>query len=386
MTDQVAGVAQPRMLVLARESRAMTQGELAKAMQALEGPGRKVSQGYVSRAEAGRLTVNGERLDLWARALGYPPRLLCLSEHEVGAGPGLVHHRKKQATSAADLRRIHALLNLTRIQLRALLAGVARPVGSGIPHIPVDDYDSPEEAARRLRAEWGIPKGPIDSIVTVVEDAGALVACRELVPPVPLDSGAESVPLDAVSGCRPGEDPVVLLNAGTPPERQRFTLAHELGHMVMHQVPHPEQEKQANRFAAELLMPFDQIGDQLRGDLDLSRLLALKAQWKVSMWALLRRAHTLGIISDWQYRSLAVEMSSLGYRTSEPGRLEPEQPTVVTSLVNLLLQRGHDIDDLASAAYLHADEFVHLYLTGPVTAEGILSNRSVSSTTREAAT
>ena len=97
MPEQTIGVAQPRMLVLARESRAMTQGQLAKAMQALEGSDGKVSQGYVSRAEAGRLTVNGERLDLWARALGYPPRLLCLSEHEVGAGPGL-----KSAAGSAD--------------------------------------------------------------------------------------------------------------------------------------------------------------------------------------------------------------------------------------------------------------------------------------------
>jgi Zn-dependent peptidase ImmA (M78 family) len=178
----------------------------------------------------------------------------------------------------------------------------------------------------------------------------------------------------------------VLLNAGTPPERQRFTLAHELGHMVMHQVPHPEQEKQANRLAAELLMPFEQIGDQLRGHVDVSRLLELKAQWKVSMWALLRRAHTLGVISDWQYRSLAVEMSSLGYRTSEPGGLEPEMPTAVTSLVNLLLQRGRDVDELAYAAYLHTDEFVRLYLARPVTAGSGSLSRSVLSTTREAAT
>jgi Zn-dependent peptidase ImmA (M78 family) len=386
MAEQVVGVAQPRMLVLARESRAMTQGELAKAMQELEGPGGRVSQGYVSRAEAGRLTVDGERLGLWARALGYPARLLCLPESEVGAGPGLVHHRKKQAVSAADLHRIHAVLNLTRIQLRALLTGVARPAGIGIPHISVDDYDTPEEAARRLRAEWRIPDGPIDSVVAVVEDAGALVACRELVPPVPLDSGAASVPLDAVSGCPPGEDPVVLLNAGTPADRQRFTLAHELGHMVMHLVPHPEQEKQANRFAAELLMPQRQIRDQLHGQIDVTLLLELKAQWKVSMWALLRRAHTLGIISDWQYRSLAVEMSSLGYRTSEPRGLEPEMPTAVASLVNLLLQQGRDVDELAYATYLDPGEFVRLYLTGPVTAGGSLSSRLVSSTTREAAT
>jgi Zn-dependent peptidase ImmA (M78 family)/transcriptional regulator with XRE-family HTH domain len=386
VSEQAIGVAQPRMLVLARESRAMTQGELAKAMQALEGPDGRVSQGYVSRAEAGRLTVTGERLGLYARALDYPAQLLCLHEHEVGAGPGLVHHRKKQAISAADLRRIHALLNLTRIQLRALLSAAARPAGIGIPHIPVDAYDTPEDAARRLRADWGIPKGAIGSVVSVVEDAGALVACRELVPPVPLDSGGATVPLDAVSGCPPGEDPVVLLNAGTPGDRQRFTLAHELGHMVMNPVPHPEQEKQANRFAAELLMPAQQIRDQLHGQIDVPLLLELKGQWKVSMWALLRRANTLGIISDWQYRSLAVERSSLGYRTSEPGELEPEMPTAVTSLVNQLLQQGYDLDELASATYLHTDEFVRLYLSRTINSGIGLSSRSAASTNREAAT
>jgi len=72
-----------------------------------------------------------------------------------------------------------------------------------------------------LRGEWGLPAGPLASVVTIVEEAGVLVACRELVSSVPLDSGAESVPVDAVSGCPPGEDPVVLLNAETPAERQR---------------------------------------------------------------------------------------------------------------------------------------------------------------------
>jgi Zn-dependent peptidase ImmA (M78 family) len=364
--DQViASAAQPRMLVLARESRAMNQGDVASAMAALDGSRGKVSQGYVSRAEAGRLAVTGERLDLYARALRYPARLLCLSEHEVGAGPGLVHHRKKQAVSAVDLHRIHAVLNLTRIQLGALLSGAPRSVSNGIPHIPVDDYDTPEDAARRLRSQWGIPAGPLDSVVAVVEEAGGLVACRELVAPVPLDSGAESVPVDAVSACPPGEDPVVLLNVGTPAERQRFTLAHELGHMIMHLVPHPEQERQANRFAAELLMPIRDIRTHLEGHLDLSRLLELKVQWKVSMGALLRRAHALGVISDWQYRTLAIEMSSLGWRTSEPGELETETPTRVTSLVTRYLQQGRGINDLAQAAYLHPDEFARLYLNCP---------------------
>lgn len=376
----VDGVAQPRMLVLARESRSMTQGDLASAMQGLEGLGGKISQGYVSRAEAGRLVVTGERLELFARALGYPASLLCRSEQEVGAGPGLVHHRKRQSASAGDLRRIHAVLNLARIQLRALADGMPRP-SRGIPHISVDDYHTPDDAARELRQGWSVPDGPLPSVVQLLEQAGGLVACRALVEPIPLDSGAEVVPVDAVSTCPPGEDPVVLLNAGTPAERQRFTLAHELAHAVLHPVPHPDQEKQANVFAAELLMPAREIRRQLHGTVDVPRLLELKTQWRVSMWALLRRAHTLGAISDWQNRSIAVELTSLGYRTREPDELQTETPTAITAIVHWQLQHGRTIDDLAEAAGLRPDEFSQLYLPR---ADSNTAERSVSSTHAEA--
>ncbi|MFL6125421.1 helix-turn-helix domain-containing protein [Actinophytocola sp.] len=375
--------AQPRMLVLARESRTMTQGELAAVMQELDGSESKVSQGYVSRAEAGRLVVAGDRLELFARALRYPVSLLLRSEQEVGAGPGLVHHRKKQSASAGDLRRIHAVLNLARIQLRALAVVVPRP-SERIPHIPVDDYYTPEDAARELRQSWSVPDGPLPSVVRLLEQAGGLVACRALVEPVPLDSGAEVVPVDAVSTCPPNEDPVVLLNVGTPAERQRFTLAHELGHAVLHPVPHPEQEKQANAFAAELLLPARELSPQLQGTVDVPRLLELKAQWQVSMWALLRRAHTLGALSDWQYRSLAVELTSLGYRTREPNELPVETPTAIDSMVDWHLQHGHTVDELAETAGLMPDEFTQLYLPPSRSAGRGPAERSVSSTHAEA--
>lgn len=385
MEQGVVDVAQPRMLVIARESRAMTQGQLATAMKGLDGPESKISQGYVSRAEAGRLAVTGDRLELYARALDYPVSLLCLSEQEVGAGAGLVHHRKKQAASAGDLKRIHAVLNLTRIQLRALLVGVHRSAGAGIPQVAVDELTTPSDAAKRMRAEWEVPGGPLDSVVALVEDLGAWVARRRLVAPVPLDSGAESVPVDAVSASPPGEEPLVLLNAGTPAERQRFTLAHELGHMVMHQVPHPEQEKQANAFAAELLMPARQIRAELSGgSLSVPQLLELKTRWKVSMWALLRRAHTLGVISDWQYRTLAVEMSSLGYRTTEPGDLEAETPTAVASMITRHLEQGRDVTELAHIAHLSPDEFIDLYLSCPLPSEAGAAGRPLFSPHREA--
>jgi Zn-dependent peptidase ImmA (M78 family)/transcriptional regulator with XRE-family HTH domain len=364
---QVAGdVAVPRMLVLARESRGITQKRLAEAMSKLSGPGGATSQGFVSRAEAGQLPVGGERLELYARALGYPTSLLCINEPEFGAGVGLVHHRKKQTTSAGDVRRIHALLNLTRLQVRSLLAGAPAPSTAPIPHVEVDDLTTPADAARRVRAEIGAATGPLDSAVRFLEHAGVLVLCRDLVTPAQVDAGTETVPIDAVSCCPPGEDPLVLLNLGTPAERQRFTLAHELGHMVMHHVPHKDQEKQANAFAAELLMPAKLIrADLSGGQLSVPRLLELKKQWNVSMWALLRRAHVLGILSDWQYRTLAVEMSTLGYRTNEPDELAPDTPRAVDTVIAWHLHHGRTADDLAARAGLHVEEFTQLYLHDP---------------------
>lgn len=359
-------VAPPQMLIFARESRGKTQKALAEEMTRLSGE--TVSQGYVSRAEKGALVVTDDRLTLLARALDYPAELLCLREHEVGAGPGLLHHRKKQATSAPALRRIHAQLNLTRIQLRALLSDVSRSVGFEVPHIPVDDYDTPEDAARQLRAKWGMAAGPVDSVVGLLEAAGVLVVSRSLVPPAPWDPGTDSVPVDAVSLCVPNEDPIVLLNSGTPAERRRFTLAHELGHMVMHVMPHPDQEKQANRFAAELLMPVKDIRPELSGRVYLPRLLELKAAWQVSAWALLRRAHGLGALSDWQYRTLAVEMASMGWRTNEPAGLRPENPRAIPDMVRRQLREGHDLEELARAAHLLPGEFAKLYLDTEETA------------------
>ncbi|GAA2696081.1 MULTISPECIES: ImmA/IrrE family metallo-endopeptidase [Actinosynnema] len=352
------------MLTLARESRGWKQDDVATAMRELEGEGSKVGQAYVSRAESGRVTVSGERLELYARALDYPVELLTLNETEVGAGPGIVHHRKKQAVVAQDLRRIHAALNLARVQVRRLVDGAPRHAPHALPSIEVDDYTSPEEAARAVRKKWGVERGPLDSVVALLEGAGGLVLRRSLVSPMALDSGAESVPLDAVSGLLPGEDPIVLLNEGTPADRQRFTLAHELGHMVMHQVPNSEQEKQANRFAAELLMPARDIRDDLAGVVDLRALVRLKPRWRVSMWALLRRAHTLNAITDWQYRNLAVEMTTLGYRTTEPLGLDSEQPNAVNQVVRWHLSQGRTPEELACAVLLNPDEFDRLYLGG----------------------
>jgi Zn-dependent peptidase ImmA (M78 family) len=351
----LSDTAEAAMLILARESRGMTQAQLAEAARRISDQRcalNTVSQGYISKAEAGRITVTGERLALYAAALNYPPENLTMRESANGAGVGLVHHRRRASLAAADLRRINAVLNLTRIQLQRLLEVAGKPTTHRFEHADVSDIYTSEDVARQIRQAWGLPPGPLQSLITVIENAGGFVVRRQL-------AGRE---LDAVSQRMNGGSPLFLLNVSMPVDRECFTLAHEVGHVIMHRVPHEDQERQADQFASEFLMPARDILPSLKGGLDLSRLIELKRLWRVSMAAITRRAHTLGAISEWRYRQINIELSTLGYRTSEPAPIDPEEPAAAARLISDLRLQGLTRRDLARVAGLSEEEFNTLYL------------------------
>ncbi|TJZ94587.1 ImmA/IrrE family metallo-endopeptidase [Actinacidiphila oryziradicis] len=353
------------MLVLARESRGWTQADLAAEMSKVDPDGR-VSQGYVSRAEAGRLPVSGERLHLFSAALRYTPQMLSRTTDLHGVGIGLVHHRKRASLGAIALRRIHAVLALTRLQTDALTRAAGLSGENRFRLIEVTPLDTPQEAAETLREDWGVGPGPIEDLVQLIEAAGALVVVRDLA----------TTELDAVSQWVPGGRPLFLLNSHAPPDRFRFSLAHELGHVVMHTQPGEgrRQEDEADHFAAELLMPYATIRDELKQGVDIPRLLELKARWGVSMAALIRRASSLNVITDWQYRNLMVEMSALGYRTTEPGVVPRETPQRLAQVVTRLEQQHLGQDQAAHLAGLGGEEFHEIYLCASRSAGALCSS------------
>ncbi|MER5493443.1 ImmA/IrrE family metallo-endopeptidase [Streptomyces sp. NPDC002490] len=352
--------AHPGMLVLLRESRGLTQVEVSSAMTKASPLGATgVSQGYVSRAESGRLTVGDGRLEWYAAALGYPEGLLCLDPQLGGVGVGLIHHRKKAALSAPALRQVHAQLALTRIQLSGIAsaAKTSRGTGSAFLRVPLDTLTTPKDAAREVRKAWKLAPGPVPNVIEAVEKAGALVTVRDL--------GSDL--LDAVSQWDGVEPPLFLVNGRAPGDRCRFSVAHELGHLIMHAEPGsgPQQEKQADSFAAELLMPAADIRNAFKAGVDLQRLMELKRTWRVSMSALLRRALDLNALTEWQHRTLVIEMSALGYRTAEPVEIPREQPRTVPALVRTLLdEHGLTLESAATCARLLPEDFQHLYVEG----------------------
>ncbi|MCA2175814.1 ImmA/IrrE family metallo-endopeptidase [Nonomuraea glycinis] len=207
-----------------------------------------------------------------------------------------------------------------------------------IPSLPVpvdsETTSEPVIAAQELRKAWGIEKGPIAHLLRSAENNGIVAAFGP----------AQSASVDAYSFETPHR-PIVILNPIKDDYyRQRFDLAHELGHLVMHLDVEPGGrlvELQAHHFASELLMPESEIIGQLPRRLNWSQLLTLKEYWGVSMQALLYRARELGTLSDITYRNAMIRMSKEGWRRQEPGRHPGlEQPSILPKSLELLESAG----------------------------------------------
>ena len=217
-----------------------------------------------------------------------------------------------------------------------------------------DEPDAPEEAARRLRREWGLDAGPLKHLVRLLESHGVLVVFSP-----PQTSAVDAYSFEST------ERPVVVLNpAKRDYYRQRFDVAHELGHLVMHRDAEPGGrvvEDQANRFAAELLMPADELRPLLPTAMNArawDTLGALKEQWGVSIQALLFRARRLGSISDVTYRNAVITLTQRGWRRQEPGLISAtEQPSMLPRSVELLDSAGIERESLIHQARAPRDLF-----------------------------
>jgi Zn-dependent peptidase ImmA (M78 family) len=221
--------------------------------------------------------------------------------------------------------------------LMPLLQDIEIDVTQEMPRLDVADYDgSPSTIAQLLRATWRLPMGPIVNLTRSIEAAGGLI--------IRLDLGTRL--LDAVSHWPPGAPPLLLVNAAAPGDRLRFSLAHELGHLVMHATPTPDMEHEADLFAAEFLMPAREIRGHLAG-LTLPKAAQLKPYWRVSIAALVLRARDLGAIPPRKASSLFMELSRLGYRLAEPVPIPVEEPLSVRQVVDIhLREHGYSVGDL----------------------------------------
>jgi Zn-dependent peptidase ImmA (M78 family) len=130
----------------------------------------------------------------------------------------------------------------------------------------------------------------------------------------------------------------------------------------MHTLPTSEQESEADRFAAEFLMPAAEIRSELTS-LTLPKLAQLKERWKVSMQALIRRAYQLDVITQRQQRSFFMRFSQMGYRKQEPFPVPQEEPQLLQRILEVhRTEHGYSGAELAKSALMSEEEFRSAYV------------------------
>lgn len=337
------------MVTLAREARGWSQAALAKEAD--------VTQGFVSKVENGLVDLTAEKLARFADALECPVELLTNHDAQQGIEVSCMYHRRRHSKiTVATAKKIEAFSHLTRVTVDALLDGLGLGSGIDLERMDIDEFDGDAaNIARLLRARWRVPSGPLDNVHSLLDAHGVVVVVRHIA----------TAAQDAFSTWPRGRAPLIVVRAGLPADRERFTLCHELGHMLMHALPNADQEQQADLFAAELLMPAEDIRDELDGLTtgDFDRLLDMKPRWKVSIGALIQRAKTLELISDRQFREFRIKLSKLGWNTVEPIDLPSERSRLLDEVIETYRTRnGYSDADIARIAYMTPELFRRHYL------------------------
>ena len=239
-----------------------------------------------------------------------------------------VEFRKKRITSRKEEiqvegQTIHRLENYLFVEnlLGLETTDWDRPRGS--PYRVADVVET-EQIASFVRMSWNLGTNPIPNMVELMEERGVKV----------FSIGLKSIDgLTArVSGQKHRGLPVIVVNATQSGERQRFTLSHELGHMVMSVGSNIDDEDAAHRFAGAFLMPSETLRSEIgnfRKSIGWEEMLYLKKLFGVSFQALTYRCRYLGIINKSLFQSHLKIFAELGWSRppfQEPNESTPEKP------------------------------------------------------------
>ena len=311
-----------------------------------------VSQSIISQIETGRVRASAELTRRIAEVLNVPVEFLVRPPRFVTEGSlaGLFrsYSTKLNKTEATIIRQEASVL-LEFVE--RLSEGYSRPDMM----VPRAFGESPGTIASRIRTSLGYgPDEPIGNLTRRLEKLGATIVKAEL-------------KKDAVFGYSTWANvkvprPFIILGHFQTPYRLRWSLAHELGHIVLgheyNALDPKEADKEADQFAGALLVPPESLAEDLYAGVSLSSLSHLKAIYGVSIVALVRRCNEAGLIDYARYESLNVQISQKGWRKKEPGddQAEYEEPQLVQQLLHA--RYGEDYTRASIAAEMGLPEDV----------------------------
>lgn len=330
----------PSRLTLARKRRGLTKTKLAQLVG--------VELRSISAYESGEFTPEEDRIRELARCLKFPQAFFIGEDlDELSPDDASFRALSKKTASQRDMALgagAIALLINEWVEKRFELPPVNLP--------DLSREGEAEAAAEALRRLWGLGELPVKNTVHLLESKGVRVFSLSL----------NTRQVDAFSMWR-GDIPYVFLNTTKSAEHGRFDAAHELGHLVMHRHGSPQgqdAEYQANAFASAFLMPRASVLAHAPRLTTVNQLIQLKRHWAVSVAALAYRLHTVGVLSDWHYRTLYKDISRLGYRTHEPEAIHRETSQVFEKVFAALREDKVSYGDIANDLHVSTHEIEQL--------------------------
>lgn len=332
------------MIALAREARGYSQADLAD----LSG----VSRPSITRFEQGDLQLSDAFLKNIADVLKFSNSLYNVAEEPL---PPAIY-RRRELVPAKLMNKVDALINIYAMGIGRLLRAIQFD-NLVVPSFPTTPTEGANRAAMLTRRVWNLKDGVITNLTAALEDKGFVTLA--------VDFGTERI--DSRSVLIDDKYPVIFYNSKLLGDRLRFTLAYELGHIIMHTrnpLTRFDDSREANEFAAEFLMPKKEIIKDLDDNLDLDRLAVLKSKWLVSMHALLYRAEDLKVITENQKRYVINRFNHLKIRRREPKELDVpiERGSSLRDLITKYRSKQKmNVTEIADFFYMKEEEFLSTF-------------------------
>lgn len=329
-----------KQLVFAREYRGLNQTELASSIQGL-------SQSNLSKFEKGFGVLSDEVQQKMMHFLNFPIEFF---DRKINTSIENSNYRKRATVSKYLVQQFENRCKLIGYLVDQFSETVDWPDFNLMP-LNVEEGYTPEYIANYHRKLLKLTKDePVKNIISLLEAAGVIVYEMDIIEK-----------FDGVSFISDLGYPVIIINKNFSNDRKRFTIAHELGHLLMHNEncfpisTFREKEKEANVFASEFLMPENEIKNSLRS-MVMSDLGDLKRYWLTSMQSLIRRAKDLQCIDENRYKFFMIEMSRNGFTRKEPVEVYIDRPTCFKNAFELFKNElSYSVEDFIKYTALPKD-------------------------------
>jgi Zn-dependent peptidase ImmA (M78 family)/DNA-binding XRE family transcriptional regulator len=295
-------------LKAARKMVGMSLQELADAT------GNIITKQALSKYEKGAMVPGSDTLNAISKGLGVKTGYFYRQSQVKLTG---LEFRKRSRLSKKDENRVkyQTLDFLERFIEIENVMDLHSSFDNPLKNAVIKNQNDVEEASLYLRKAWDLGIAPISNLMELLEDKGVRILEVDL----PYQFDGLSAWADGI--------PVITVNKNHDLVRRRFTIVHELAHLMLtfNNCNRDDLEKLCHNFAGAFLIPkvkmIEEIGSH-RSRITFLELKKLKGIYGISIMALMVRAKKLGIINETVYKKFFILASKSGWRSGssmEPG-------------------------------------------------------------------